>query len=50
MIHGLPNGQGRIGSAHLAHDWTDGCIAVTDKEIEEVWSMVPDGTPIEILP
>jgi murein L,D-transpeptidase YafK len=50
MIHGLPNGQGWIGAAHLAHDWTDGCIAVTNMEIEEIWNMVPDGTPIEIRP
>jgi murein L,D-transpeptidase YafK len=50
MIHGLPNGWGWLGSAHLAHDWTDGCIAVTDEEIEEIWKLVPDGTPIEIKP
>jgi L,D-peptidoglycan transpeptidase YkuD (ErfK/YbiS/YcfS/YnhG family) len=31
-------------------DWTDGCIAVTDSEIEEIWRMVPDGTPIHINP
>jgi lipoprotein-anchoring transpeptidase ErfK/SrfK len=29
-------------------DWTDGCIAVTDAEIEEIYSAVPDGTPVEI--
>jgi lipoprotein-anchoring transpeptidase ErfK/SrfK len=29
-------------------DWTDGCIAITDKEIEEIWDMVPIGTPTEI--
>ena len=50
MIHGLPNGLGWIGSAHRATDWTDGCIAVTDAEIEEIWAAVPDGTPIEIRP
>ena len=48
MIHGLPNGSGRIGKAHTLRDWTDGCIAVTNAEIEEIWSLVPDGTPIEI--
>lgn len=50
MIHGLPNGLGWIGSAHRATDWTDGCIAVTDSEIEEIWAAVPDGTRIEIRP
>lgn len=50
LIHGLPNGQGSIGKAHLRTDWTLGCIAVTDEEIEEIWRLVPDGTVIEILP
>lgn len=50
MIHGLPNGYGMIGAAHRARDWTDGCIAVTDAEIDEIWKLVPDGTPIEIRP
>ena len=50
MIHGLPNGQGYLGAAHRAMDWTDGCIAVTDSEIDEIWRLVADGTPIEIRP
>jgi murein L,D-transpeptidase YafK len=50
MIHGLPNGMGYLGRLHLLHDWTLGCIAVTDPEIEEIWRVVPDGTPIEIRP
>jgi murein L,D-transpeptidase YafK len=50
MIHGLPNGQGQIGKAHLQSDWTWGCIAVTDEEIEEIWRLVPNGTPVEIRP
>jgi murein L,D-transpeptidase YafK len=51
MVHGLPNGLGWIGSLHRIYDtWTDGCIAVTDPEIEEIWNAVPDGTPIEIRP
>lgn len=50
MIHGLPNGYGWIGRGHLAKDWTDGCIAVTNREIEEIWRAVPDGTPVEIRP
>lgn len=50
MIHGLRNGTGLIGAAHRLRDWTAGCIAVTDSEIEEIWRAVPDGTPIEIRP
>lgn len=50
MIHGLPNGAPDFGSAHRLYDWTDGCIAVTNEEIEEIWDLVPNGTPIEILP
>ena len=49
-IHGLPNGYGFIGAAHRARDWTDGCIAVTDHEIEEIWGLVNNGTPVEIRP
>jgi murein L,D-transpeptidase YafK len=50
MIHGLPNGRGWIGAFHLRRDWTAGCVAVTNSEIEEIWRAVPDGTPIEIRP
>jgi murein L,D-transpeptidase YafK len=50
MIHGLPNGFRWLGAAHRAKDWTDGCIAVTDAEIDEIWELVPDGTSIEIVP
>lgn len=50
MIHGLPNGKGWIGAAHRTVDWTLGCIAVTDAEIDEIWNMVPAGTPVEIRP
>lgn len=49
-IHGLPNGYGFIGAAHRARDWTDGCVAVTDQEIEEIWKLVDNGTPVEIRP
>ncbi len=48
MIHGLPNGWGWLGGLHLMWDWTDGCIAVTNAEMKEIWSLVPPGTPIEI--
>ena len=50
MIHGLPNGKGLIGAAHRLYDWTLGCVAVTDQEIDEIWTLVPVGTPVEIRP
>jgi murein L,D-transpeptidase YafK len=49
-IHGLPNGQGHIGVGHLAYDWTNGCIAVTDEEVDELYEHVEIGSPILILP
>jgi murein L,D-transpeptidase YafK len=49
-IHGLPNGQGYIGQAHLLDDWTNGCVAVTDEEIDELYAHTPVGIPINILP
>ncbi len=50
MIHGITNGGGWIGAFHRLHDWTAGCIALTDEEIEELYRVTPDGTPIEIRP
>jgi len=50
MIHGLPNGKGWIGAAHRTMDWTLGCVALTDDEIDEVWKLVPVGTPVDIRP
>ena len=50
MIHGIQNGRGWIGAFHRWSDWTAGCIAVTDEEIEELWRVTPDGTTIEIRP
>ena len=50
MIHGIQNGRGWIGAFHRWNDWTAGCIAVTDEEIEELWRVTPDGTTIEIRP
>jgi murein L,D-transpeptidase YafK len=50
FLHGLPNGFGYLGAAHRLKDWTDGCIAVTNAEIDEIWAAVEDGTPIEIRP
>lgn len=50
MIHGLPNGKGWIGSAQHLYDWTEGCVAVTDDEMDEIWRLVAIGTPVEIRP
>jgi murein L,D-transpeptidase YafK len=51
MIHGTGKGIMRaLGRWHRMFDWTDGCIAVTDREIDQLWRVVPDGTPIEIRP
>ncbi|MGH9743706.1 MAG: L,D-transpeptidase family protein [Candidatus Acidiferrum sp.] len=49
-IHGLGSKFAWVGSLHREVDWTDGCIAVTNSEIEEIWPMVSIGTPIEIRP
>lgn len=48
MIHGLPNGWGALGAIHHLWDWTDGCVAVTNSEMQEIWSLVPNGTPISV--
>jgi murein L,D-transpeptidase YafK len=50
MIHGLPNDADWVGGNHTRFDWTEGCIAVTNEEIDEIWELVADGTPIEIRP
>jgi murein L,D-transpeptidase YafK len=50
MVHGLPNGLGWLGGLHRAFDWTDGCVAVTNAEMEEIWRLVEIGTTIEIRP
>ena len=50
MIHGLPNASVNVGALHYLKDWTLGCIAVSNQEIEEIWHAVPDGTPVEIVP
>jgi len=50
FVQGLPKGYGWVGASHRLKDWTDGCVAVTNQEIDEIWQAVPDGTPIEIRP
>lgn len=49
-IHGLPKDMEELGKFHRRMDWTDGCIAVTNQEMEEIWNLVADGTRIEIKP
>jgi murein L,D-transpeptidase YafK len=50
MIHGQMNGYGWLGWVTQWFDWTDGCIAVTNREMDEIWGLVEVGTPIDILP
>src|SRR5438552_10283990 len=46
MIHGIRNGLGWLGRFQRLRDWTRGCVAVTNPEIEEIWRAVPDGTQV----
>jgi murein L,D-transpeptidase YafK len=48
MIHGIKNGLGMFGIVHHFWDWTDGCIAVTNRQIREIWHAVPNGTVVDI--
>ena len=50
MVHGLPNYQRHPPDYYAAADWTDGCIAMSNADMVELWLMVEDNTPIEILP
>jgi len=50
MIHGIKNGLSWTGDDHAAVDWTKGCIAVTNEEIEEIARLAPIGTIVEIRP
>jgi murein L,D-transpeptidase YafK len=50
MIHGVPNRWRGLSLAFTHTDWTAGCIAVSDAEIEEIWKLVPNGTAVEIRP
>jgi murein L,D-transpeptidase YafK len=49
-IHGIRNGFGFIGKFQRLFDWTAGCIALTDQEVDELYNSVQIGTPILILP
>ncbi|MHA3789846.1 L,D-transpeptidase family protein [Flavobacterium hauense] len=49
-IHGLKNGRGYIGKCHCLKDWTAGCIAVTNDEVDELYAAVKQNAEIEIFP
>lgn len=50
MIHGLPNYPKHDPEFYQTHDWTDGCIAVSNADMVEIWMLTPDDVPIDILP
>jgi murein L,D-transpeptidase YafK len=50
MIHGLPNQLRHDPDYYSSHDWTDGCIAVSNADMVEIWMLTPDDVPIDILP
>lgn len=50
MVHGQPNGMGALAAVTQQRDWTDGCIALTDEDMQRVWDLVRVPTPIEIAP
>jgi murein L,D-transpeptidase YafK len=50
MLHGLPNGVSADRIGHPRRDWTEGCIALTNEHIDEIWTRVEDGTTIIIYP
>ncbi len=50
MIHGQPNEPTRSETYYRTQDWTNGCIAVSNSDMIDIWLMTPDNTPIEIRP
>lgn len=50
MIHGLGKTFGWLGKTHIYKDWTLGCVAVTNEEIDEIYKLTPVGTTVEIKP
>ena len=50
MVHGLAPARSAYGADHWRFNWTNGCIAVTNREIDEIWQRVEVGTPIDIRP
>ena len=50
MIHGMPNNTTLPPELVQMFNWTDGCIAVTNQDMDEIWSAIKPGTPIDIRP
>ena len=50
MIHGFPNIPKHPAAYYASNDWTDGCIALSNADMVEVWLLTPDNAPIDILP
>ena len=50
MIHGMPNRLRHPPAYYEERDWTDGCIAVSNSDMVEIWLSTGADTPIEILP
>jgi murein L,D-transpeptidase YafK len=50
MIHGLPNAPSHSVQYYETTDWTNGCIALSNSDMVEVWMRTPENTPIDILP
>tara|TARA_R110000868_G_scaffold13223_4_gene62091 strand:+ start:5356 stop:5865 length:510 start_codon:yes stop_codon:yes gene_type:complete len=48
MIHGMRNGFGWLSPFNTWFDWTDGCVAITNAQMNEIWERVPVGTEVEI--
>jgi murein L,D-transpeptidase YafK len=50
MIHGQPNSPTYSAAYYRSQDWTNGCIAVSNSDMIDIWRMTPDFVPIEIRP
>jgi len=50
MIHGQPNAPSRSETYYRTQDWTNGCIAVSNSDMIDIWLMTGENTPIEIRP
>lgn len=50
MIHGIRNGLGWLGVLQRYADWTQGCIALTNTEMNQLWHIIPDGAVVDIKP
>jgi murein L,D-transpeptidase YafK len=50
MLHGIPNKLKFLESYYINTDWTDGCIAVSNDDMDELWKVIDEGTPITIYP